>query len=89
LTSAKYDIGDLKTAYAGVLDEMMGAGYVVPFRSSENGVDRSRQDIAVVRYLSRQCVRRKIIEAVLLQGSDKAKERGTSYVEKTINAVFN
>ena len=68
---------------------MIAVGYVVPVRSSNNEIDRSRQDIAIVRYLSRQCVRRKIIEVVLLQGSDKAMERGASYVEKTINAVFN
>jgi hypothetical protein len=87
--SAKYEVGDIETAFARVLDEMKADGYVVPVKSSGNGTDRSRQDMAIVGYLDRRCVQIKIIEAVLEQGSEKAIERGSNYVEETINAVLN
>jgi hypothetical protein len=86
--SAKYDVGDIETAYARVLGEMKASGYIEPVRNSGNGTDRSKQDIAIAGYLSRHCVQRKTIETVLLQGSDKAIEKGINYVEKTINTVF-
>jgi hypothetical protein len=86
--SAKYQIGDTKTAYDRALKEMKAAGYVEPVGSSGTGIDRSRQDIAVVRFLRRRCVQRTTIKAVLFQGSDKASERGTTYVDRTIDAVF-
>jgi hypothetical protein len=86
--STKYEVGDIQTAYARVLGEMKASGYIEPVRNSGNGTDRSKQDIAIAGYLSRHCVQRKTIETVLLQGSDKAIEKGINYVEKTINTVF-
>jgi len=86
--SANYEVGNICTAYDRALNEMTTAGYFSPIRNSGTGVDRSKQDIAVVHHLRSHCVHKEIIADVLLHGSDKAIERGTSYVEQTIRAVF-
>lgn len=85
--SAKYDVGEIKTAYDRILDEMKSKGYTPKSRHSDHGIDRSFQDIAVAGYLIRNCVSRNVIADVLANGSDKAAERGAKYVEQTVRAA--
>ena len=85
--SAKYEIGDVKTAYGRVLDEMKSRGYVPPVRVSGSGIDRSKQDIAIAHYLISKCVSENGIIEVLLHGSEKTAERGMDYVIRTVNAA--
>jgi hypothetical protein len=85
--SAKYEIGDVKTAYIRVLDEMKSRGYVTQVRVSGSGVDRSKQDIAVAHYLISNCVSKNDVFEVLRHGSEKAAERGMDYVIRTVNSA--
>ncbi len=87
--SAQYEIGDLDTAYALALNEMKSSGYKSPIRNSGDGVDRSKQDMAVASFLYRQCVKPELIEQIIMRGSDKAAERGTEYVMRTVKATYS
>ena len=85
--SVQYEIGDIDTAYDQALNEMIADGYMAPLRNSRNGIDRSKQDIAVAAYLFRRCVKREVIKEVLHHGSEKARERGINYVQQTVEAA--
>ena len=86
--SAIYEIGDMQNAYDRVLEDMKRNGYVPPIRNSGTGIDRSRQDIAIVRYLLRRCVSERTTIEVLLHGSQKTEERGRNYVLQTVGSVY-
>ena len=86
--SAQYEIGNVITAYGKALDEMKRNGYEPPIRNSDDGIDRSKQDISVAHYLISNCVSKDIVIEVLLHGSEKAADRGLVYVLRTVNAVL-
>jgi len=86
--SATYNIGEIDTAYERALIEMRKGGYSPSNNNSGNGIDRSKQDIAVSRFLISRCVSNDVVEEVLLQGSDKAAERGMDYVIRTVQAAL-
>jgi hypothetical protein len=86
--SAIYEIGDIQSAYDRVLEDMKSNGYVPPVRNSGVGIDRSRLDIAIARYLFRRCVSDNTIIEVLLHGSQKAEERGRNYVLRTVGSAY-
>lgn len=85
--SATYNIGEIDTAYERALIEMRKDGYSPSNNNSGNGIDRSKQDIAVARFLISRCVSNDVVGEVLLQGSDKATERGMDYVIRTVLAA--
>lgn len=85
--SAQYEIGNVETAYCQALEEMKRNGYVPAIRNSGSGIDRSKQDISVARYLLSNCVSEEIVTEVLLHVSEKASERGMDYVIRTVNAA--
>ena len=85
--SARYEVGDIRTAYRRALDEMKQNGFVPAIRNSGYGVDRSKQDIVVARYLISRCVPEDIINEVLTHGSEKAAEKAKSenkYITETV-----
>jgi len=86
--SARYEVGDIRYTYDQALDEMINNGYTPMNRHSGSGVDRSKQDISVARYLISQSVPDDIVIEVLLHGSEKAAERGMEYVVRTVNAAL-
>ena len=85
--SAKYEIGDLRTAYGRALNEMMSSGYVSPIRHSGVGIDRSKQDFNIARFLISNLVSEEVIIEILMHGSEKATERGMDYVIRTVSNV--
>jgi hypothetical protein len=88
--AARYDTGDVETAYGRVLIDMSRSGYV-PLLRSDGEIDRSAQDLAVARFLLRRCVSDERIKTILLLGSEKASERSqkaaVAYVRGKIEAA--
>ncbi len=87
--SARYEVGEMRTAYSRALDEMKRNGYVPATRNSGCGVDRSKQDIVVARYLISLCVSEDIVIEVLLHGTGKATNKGRSANKYAIETVQN
>jgi hypothetical protein len=87
--SAQYKIENMVTAYNQALDEMKSNGYVSAIRHSGSGVDRSKQDITVARYLLSNCVSENVVIEVLLHGSEKAENKGKSANKYVIETVQN
>ena len=87
--SAQYKFGSITTAYDQALNEMRHNGYKPSLRKFGKGVDRSKQDVAIARYLISNCLSEQIIIETLLHGSEKASERGVEYVEATVRAAYS
>jgi len=70
------------------LSNMLRAGYCLPPRQDGSGIDRSQRDLDVLRSMHTDGVPRHVAQAALEAGSDKARERGPSYVRHLLAAVW-
>jgi len=74
--------------YQQFLDEMTRSGYILPQRPNGTGVDRSQRDLDVLRWMSNSGVPCNVAQEALEARSDKASERGPSYIQHLISAVW-
>jgi len=70
------------------LSDMQAAGYVPPPRSSDPRADRSQRDLDVLRSMHTAGVPQDAARAALKAGSDKAQDRGPSYLHHLIRAAW-
>ena len=67
---------------------MQAAGYEIPNRSSDPRADRSQRDLDVLRSMHTAGVPQDAARAALKAGSDKAQDRGPSYLHHLIRAAW-
>ena len=79
---------DRTTLYASWLADLTSKGYSPPTRHDGSGIDRSLQDIHVLRSMVEAGVPRDTAAEALHHGSEKAQERGKGYVAHTVSAVY-
>jgi hypothetical protein len=70
------------------LTEMQAAGCELPRRAGGSGTDRSQRDLDVLRSMHMAGVPHDTAEGALEAGSDKAQERGSSYTQHLMRAVW-
>lgn len=71
------------------LTDMLASGYMLPQRSKyPSRTDRSQRDLGVLRSMQTAGVPDHTAQAALEAGSDKAQERGGSYVQHVMSAVW-
>ena len=76
------------TLYVSWLADLASKGYTPPTRHDGSGIDRSLQDIHVLRSMADAGVPRDTATEALHHGSEKAQERGESYVEHIVSAIW-
>jgi hypothetical protein len=74
--------------YHGTKDWLIGKFGMDAFTKPDGSIDRSGLDDAIVKHLALGGMDHTDIIAVLMAGSDKAKERGIEYVYQTIQSAF-
>jgi hypothetical protein len=79
---------DIDSLYEEWLAVMIRSGYAPPWRQHGPGVDRSKQDLNVIRSMAYAGVTPDIAARALLEGSDKAQERGPGYVAHILEAIY-
>jgi hypothetical protein len=70
------------------LGDMLASGYVCPQRSKGSGIDRSLLDLHVLRSMHTAGVPLSVAQAALEEGSGKAQERGSKYVQQRLGSVW-
>ena len=70
------------------LSGMVRSGYVPPHRPSQTGTDRSQRDLDILRSMHSTGVPQNTAHAALEAGSDKAQERGRSYIRHLIRTIW-
>ena len=85
---AKFSAITTDSLFEKWLINMQIAGYELPDRGDRPGMDRSQRDLNVLRSMQMAGVDLDTAQAALEAGSDKAIERGSSYVENILTAAW-
>lgn len=85
---ATFSAIDADRLFGQWLKEMIGEGYELPRRQDSQEIDRSQRDLDILRSMQLAGVPPETARKALEAGSDKAQERGASYADRLISAVW-